>query len=116
MKTLNTQHGSYLTGNEIADAVMHYALVLSKERDIDIVDVPFLSDDGVIRRVQLTIGWQIGTTAISTFEPADELLEADTILSLNAKAKAAGRVRAQAFSAEDLEDIGWPTFDGGELG
>ncbi len=116
MKLITNRNGSYRTGTEIADAVLHYGLVLAKKRDIDIVNVPFVDSEGMIRRVQLTVGWQTDIIAVSDAEPTDELLEVDTILALYAKADSLAMIHAQPFTdAERDEMMQWPLFDRGEL-
>jgi hypothetical protein len=117
MKLLTNRNGSYLTGTEIADAVLHYGLVLAKKRDLDIVNVPFVASDGAIRRVELTIGWQMDTAAVSDAEPTDELLEIDTIVAIYAKADSIDVIHAQPFTDEEHDQMmQWPSFDRDELG
>jgi hypothetical protein len=117
MKILSNRNGSYLTGTEIADAVLHYGLVLAKKRDVDIVNVPFVGSDGLVRRVELTIGWQADTVAVSDAAPAEELLEVDTILAIYAKAESVGVIHARAFTDEERDQsMLWPAFDREELG
>jgi hypothetical protein len=107
MKLLSTRNGSYLTGTEIADAVVHYGLALSKRRDVDSINVPFVSGDGSVSRVDLFIGWGFATAAISDDRPADELIEIDTILDLYTKADSIGVAHGLPFSAEDIEQLRW---------
>ena len=117
MKLLTNRNGSYLTGTEIADAVLHYGLALAKKRDVDIVDVPFIARDGAIRRVEMTIGWQTDTTAVSDAEPVDELLEIDTILAIYAKADSTGMIHGQPFTDEEHDQMmQWPSSNADDLG
>jgi len=111
MKLLTNRSGSYLTGDDVADAVMSYALALARMRRVDRVDIPFMAHDRVIRRVELVIGWRNQLTAIPRGSSGDELLEVDTILALYAKAAATGVVRAEPFTQEELLRHSWPTFD-----
>jgi hypothetical protein len=116
MKLLTNRNGSYLTGTEIADAVLRYGLALAKRQDVDIVDVPFVGSDGVIRRVEFTVGWQADTDAVSDAEPMDELVEVDTILSIYAKAESRAVVHAQPFSNEERDQLlRWSSFDQFEM-
>lgn len=87
MKTVITPSGAFLTGTEIADAVTAYALALARVRALDVVDIPFVASDGSLRRAQFRIGWQVETAVTSDEQPADELLEVDTILELHAKSR-----------------------------
>ena len=89
MKTIITASGAFLTGTEIADAVTAYALALSRVRALDVVDIPFVARDGSHRRAQFRIGWQVDTAVTSAGQPAEELLEVDTILDLHAKSRSA---------------------------
>jgi hypothetical protein len=111
MKLLTNRSGSYLTGDDIADAVMSYGLALARMRRVDQVDIPFVADDRVVRRVKLVIGWLSQLTVTSRGGDGDELLEVDTILALYAKAGATGVVHAEPFTEEELRRRPWPNFD-----
>lgn len=88
MKTIVTSTGSFLTGSEIADAVTAYGLALARARRSDVIDIPFLSPDGSVDRVELRIGWLVDTISTAEEKPAEELLEIDTIIDLLDKASA----------------------------
>jgi len=106
MKTIHTGRASFLTGAEIADAVTAYALALARAHDLDVVDVPFLADDGSLCRAQFRIGWLIDTVAIDDGQPTDELIEVDTIFDLLAKSRAltSSRSQFQFHLATDASD------------
>jgi hypothetical protein len=103
MKHLTNRAGSFLTGTEIADAVMQYALQLARQRDVDLVEIPFVAADGAIRRVELTIGWLADLVAVSDGRGSKELVEHATVDSIRAKADSVGVLRASPFSGDDLE-------------
>jgi hypothetical protein len=111
MKLLTNRYGAYLTGDDIADAVVHYGLALARRQELDVVDIPFRNGDGTVGRVQLTIGWLTETVATTT--PAmsagavDELIEVDTSLSIYDKAESSGVIRARPFSAEEASRLKW---------
>lgn len=105
MKLLTNRNGSYSTGTEIADAVLHYQLALARRGDVDIVDIPFVDASGATRRVELTIGWQVGFAAVTEAGPGDELIEVDTILGIYDKARSIAVIQARPFSADELEQI-----------
>jgi len=86
MKIIITTRGSFLTGSEIADAVSTYGLALARMRDLDVVDVPFVTRAGTLSRAQFTIGWGAETAAVMAPERDPELFEIDTILNMLAKA------------------------------
>ena len=105
MKLLTNRTGSYLTGDELADAVMRYGLALARRRELDVVDIPFITNDGAVRRVELTIGWSATTTATSGAERGQELTESDTARLMNEKADRMASLRAYPFSPEELDRL-----------
>ena len=111
MKPLTNRYGSFLTGDDIADAVLRYALALAKRQELDVVDIPYRAGDGSIGRVQLTIGWLTETVATTTsaMSPGgvDELIEVDTSMSIYDKAESTGVIRARPFSAEESARLKW---------
>lgn len=114
MKVLINRNGSYLTGDELADAVMDYGLALARNREIDIVDIPFLASDGSVGRVQLTVGWNLDTTSTSAADANHELLEPETTRALNAKADSIEALHAHPFSLEEVAQLRWPVIDSSE--
>lgn len=56
MKLISNSAGSYLTGDDIADAVVLLAIALSNARSTDVVDFPFRGTDGGIESVTFMIG------------------------------------------------------------
>jgi hypothetical protein len=111
MKVLTAGGGSYLTGSEIADAVVRYGLALAKRRDVDLVDIPFVGD-GQVRRAIFTIGWRCDTRSVTCAADGEELVELGTTFALDAKANAVARRRAHAFSPEEAAALTWPEAGG----
>jgi hypothetical protein len=70
MKLLITATGSYLTGDDIADAVLQYWRVLSEDHAADVVDIPFLDEQGRSVPVQLAIGWGLPLAAVGSDSPS----------------------------------------------
>lgn len=114
MKVLINRNGSYLTGDDLADAVMQYGLALARRREMDIVDIPFVASDGWVRRVQLTVGWNVDTTSTSSDEASDELVESDTTRALNAKADSIDVLQAHPFSDDEIARLRWQVIDSAE--
>ena len=110
MKLLSNRTGSYLTGNEIADAVMHYGLALTRDHQVDVVNIPFLASEGVVARVELVIGWLIDTASIARGAIGDELFEVDTIVGMYSRAAALQSMKGHAFSEQEIADMQWPRF------
>lgn len=102
MKTIRTSCGSFLTGSEIADAVTSYGLALARACELDVVDIPFVAADGSVNRVEFRIGWQVETVVTADEQPADELIEVDTIFDMLAKSRSltARRTARAALPAE----------------
>lgn len=111
MKLLTAGGGSYLTGSEIADAVVRYGLALARRRDIDLVDIPFVGDGGV-RRALFTIGWRYEARSVTCISDGEELVEVGTTFALDAKAHAVSRRRAHAFTPEEAAALSWPEPEG----
>lgn len=88
MKTIVTASGAFPTGNEIADAVTAYGLALARVRELDVIDIPYVTHDGEIHRAQLRVGWLVETYVTSDEQVVDELIEADTIFDVMAKTRA----------------------------
>jgi hypothetical protein len=73
MKALTTRVGTYVTGDAVADAVLSYALALARLQRLDLVDVPFLGENGEMARVRLRVGWMVDMDAVSHQEHEPEL-------------------------------------------
>lgn len=106
MKVLSNRNGSFLTGDDLADAVMRYGLALARKREIDVVDIPFRAADGAVHRVQLSVGWNVDTTATSSgTDGTDELVEHETARSMNAKAASADILRGHPFNDDEFAQM-----------
>ena len=99
MKTIRTASSSFFTGTEIADAVTAYGLALARAHDLDVVDIPFVGDDGSINRAEFRIGWLIDTVVTADDEQStDELIDVDTIFALLSKSRSFTETRKTAAS------------------
>lgn len=112
MKLLTAGGGSYLTGSAIADAVLRYGLVLARRRDIDLVDIPYRTAEGLVRRVAFTIGWRYDIQAVTSEAAGDELVEAGTTLAIEEKADAPAGSSAHPFTPEEAAGFEWPDLYG----
>ena len=56
MKVLTTVQGSYVTGSELADAVLRCHDAVTAAREIDCISVPFVHDGGGLRWVKILVG------------------------------------------------------------
>ncbi|HEX5857070.1 MAG TPA: hypothetical protein VFY91_03080 [Microbacterium sp.] len=88
MKTVHTASASFLTGADIADAVMTYGLELARAESLDVIDIPFITARGSTSRAQLRIGWRIDTAVTYREHDPDELFDADAAFALLDKIQA----------------------------
>jgi hypothetical protein len=102
MKHLTNRAGSFLTGTEIADAVMNYALQLIRQRDVDLVEIPFVAANGDIHRVELAVGWLADLVAVTDGQIDEELVENKTVESIRNRTDTVGMLRASPFNGDEL--------------
>ena len=113
MKTIRTTCGSFLTGTEIADAVTAYGLALARARELDVVDIPFLTDDGSVNRAEFRIGWLIETVVTADEESADELIDVLTIFDLLTRFRSLDVLRTPMDRERPAvvgDDVNWEEF------
>ena len=111
MKTLITATGSYLTGSRIADAVMRHGLALSRRHDVGLVELPFIDADGVVRRVSIMSGWQVGVASVSHADSGPELVDDAAVSIIESRAASPVSLVAHPFSADEVQLANWPRFD-----
>lgn len=110
MKILNVGGGSYLTGSDIADAVLRYSLALARRRDLDLVDIPFVMG-GAVRRATFVVGWRCEPQAVTSTAEGEELIEPGTTFALDGKADAATAPCARPFTPDEAAALTWPDSD-----
>jgi hypothetical protein len=90
VKLLTNTSGAYLTGDDIADAVLNYGVALANERRVDLVEIPYIvSDDhGAVGSVRMTVGWRAEINATRHQGPERELLDDTVLLELLARTTA----------------------------
>jgi len=84
MKSLVTALGSYVTGDEIADAVLDYGHALTLEQRTDLVDIPVVGDGGSTR-LRLAIGWLIQLHTVGVDADDEEIVDPPTTDLLRAR-------------------------------
>jgi hypothetical protein len=102
MKTIKTRNGSFLTGSELADAVIDYGVALGKRRLIDLVDIPVLESGIPGARASFTVGWMSDTATMTALDREFELVEDATVLTLRSKTQSVGALIAHPFGLEEL--------------
>jgi hypothetical protein len=111
MKMLVTRHAAYLTGSEVADAVMVYDLALSRAQKLDVVAMPFVDAADVRREAQFTVGWQTDTSTISQSDrDAGELEDPALVARLTQRSAGLGQYTGRPFEGADAPSE-WPQFD-----
>lgn len=82
MQTIIYAGDEYLTGDEIADALLAYSRALGEDDRAEIVEIPVREQDGTIARAKFLIGpaSQIVTKTVSGHGP--ELEDAQLVLRL----------------------------------
>ncbi|MDY0910902.1 hypothetical protein [Microbacterium sp. CFBP9034] len=106
MKALTNRVGTFLTGDEIADAVMEYSGALAQEHRTEVVELPFITGSGDVGHVKMLIGWQSDVTAIREGHHHREMVDDELADALR---RSAATVRGPSgdtpFSARDLESL-----------
>ena len=87
MKRIFHPGGSVVTGSDLADAVLVYAEALSVRSQVDVVDIPIISDDGSQGRAQFLIGSASQLVSVTSEPAAIELVELGTTELLHRKAQ-----------------------------
>ncbi|WP_102192114.1 hypothetical protein [Microbacterium aurantiacum] len=95
MKRILTTVGGFQTGDDIADAVIVYALALARAHQTDTVDIPYRTERGAVERLELRIGWLVDIGVVqdrATREDIDgtETFEPETVQQLREDALAVG--------------------------
>jgi hypothetical protein len=103
MKTLTTGAGSYLTGDEIAAAVLDYWRELSRDHGADVVIVPFLDDEHV-SRVHLAIGWGMSLAVVESRSPAS-LVDSEVVETLRSRQRLARAGGDSPFLPEEVAEL-----------
>lgn len=87
MKRIFHPGGSVVTGSDLADAVLGYAEALSGRSQVDVVDIPIISEDGSQGRAQFLIGSDSQLVSVTAEAAAIELVELGTTELLRRKAR-----------------------------
>lgn len=108
MKRIFHPGGSIITGSDLADAVLLYAEALSNRRQVDVVDIPVVGEDGLPGRAQFLIGAASQLVSVTAEQGACELVEQGTTDLLQHKARNRGTEMPAAWFSDELE---WTQFD-----
>ncbi|SEI14039.1 MULTISPECIES: hypothetical protein [unclassified Leifsonia] len=111
MKEISAGARTFITGTDIAEAVLRYGLALARHQQVDLVDIPVAVADGRTARAGFTVGWHAGTTTLTTTlaDDDEELTEPSTVIELTERARRVGH-HGRAFASDELGDE-LPDFD-----
>jgi hypothetical protein len=98
MKLLTTALGSYLTGDEIAHAVLEYGHALAQNQRMDLVDIPVIVDE-ITTRLRFAVGWSVQLHVLGIQHDGAELLDREAVKSL--------RARIASCQAEGSDEARW---------
>jgi hypothetical protein len=106
MKVVHTAAGSFLTGTELADSMMQYALALSIKRQSATVSVPIVDVDGNEQRAEVLIGHSHTMWTTTTSSRLSELNEPPTrdALSHSAALLKRSKVVPVTYERADVPD------------
>ncbi|RFA18053.1 hypothetical protein [Subtercola boreus] len=102
MKVVHFAGGEVRTGDDIADAVIHYAEALARRKTSAAVEVPALLSDGSVGVVSMLLGPASQLVAVP--EPGDDpdVSDATFIVALNSRAALLGDPKPVAGDTVEL--------------
>ncbi|WP_106815030.1 hypothetical protein [Microbacterium timonense] len=104
MKLITTALGSYLTGDDIADAVQEYSHALARDQATDLVDIPVITDH-TTARLRFTVGWLVQLHTLDAATDHPELIDPATTQAL--RARTAMRLEGDSGTARFIDP--WDT-------
>ncbi|WP_136055553.1 hypothetical protein [Microbacterium sp. K24] len=96
---------TYLTGDDIADALLEYSRALGDEDRAEIIEVPVRNELGELVSAKFLIGpaSQIVTEAVDV--PGPEVVDTELVTRLRRLTGAAERPMSVPLAAEDVSDF-----------
>lgn len=101
MKRIFYASGSVITGDRMADAIVHYAEVLSQQDSSDTIDIPITLSSGEAGRAQVLLGPGSQLVVVPEEGAAEEPEDLETITELESRARTHGSPRPQASGEDD---------------
>lgn len=59
MKSVHLSNDSVMTGDELADGLLEFALALSREQRVEVVELPVVDHEGAVQRARFLVGGSI---------------------------------------------------------
>ena len=113
MKQITYAGTSFVTGTDIADALLKLVAALGHSAATAAVRVPALDDDNTATTIDLVIGPSSEIVATLVNVDVDELVDEVAVSSLELQAEALSRPRAAAPTSTEALSTGWnePALD-----
>lgn len=116
MKQITYAGTSFVTGTDIADALLTLAAALGGSAATASVRVPALAGDDTVTTVDLVIGPASEIVANVVHGTTDELVDEAAVRDLNVRAEALSRPSAEPATTTDSLPLGWNSPDLDDLG
>jgi len=116
MKQITYAGTSFVTGTDIADALLTLAAALGGSAATASVRVPALAGDNTVTTIDLVIGPASEIIASVVHPTVDELVDEAAVRDLNLKVDALSRPSAEVATTTDSLPVGWNSPDFGDLG
>lgn len=112
MKLITTALGSYLTGDDIADAVLDYSHALAREQRTDLIEIPIVVDHSTTR-LRFTVGWTVQLHTVGAVSSQPELVDDDLTRSLRERThrRVGGDSDDPRATEPWLADMGWFDYE-----
>lgn len=101
MKRIFYSSGSVVTGDRMADAIVRYAEVLSRQDSSDTIDIPITLSSGEPGRAQVLLGPGSQLVVVPEEGADEEPEDADTIADLEYRTRSHGSPRPRASGEDD---------------
>jgi len=96
---------AYVTGDEIARAVIDYAALLARGGDADVVGMPVRESDGIIREVRMLLGTGMPMAATDLGPGNPEELRDDLLIRELARRTSARRHSVRSLTPQEVGDL-----------
>lgn len=110
MKTVHTRLATYVTGSDLADAVLTLAAASANARRVEVVDIPVVAGESE-HRARFMVGWMAEVSVHTLTSETDELEEPTTLIDLLNRSASAGVRRARPFTPEQAAAFPWLDLD-----
>lgn len=105
MKVLIYAGGEYVTGDEIAVALMEYSEALAEAGDAANIEIPIIGDDDKRESATFLVGPASQIVAKDADAPGDELVDEEVVTRLRALTRALHPVALPVDTADSFQDF-----------